>query len=118
MQSGKLSRRTLDKLKRNEAAHANSMENFAFFAAASMLFPDLLLFEVKLTIPVLLAVQAGLPSETINKIGASFTLCRVVFGLAYIYIESEGLSFLRSIAYWGGNISCISAIVMAGRKLQ
>lgn len=93
------------------------MENFAFFAAASML-PLPITPDSKLMMSVLLSDQAGLPSETINKIGVSFTLARVVFGLAYIYIESEGMSFLRSIAYWSGNITCISAIVMAGKMLQ
>lgn len=66
---------------------------------------------------VLLAVQAGVPGETINKIGAWYTVSRVVFGLAYIFIESEALSFVRSGAYWSGNISCISALVLAGKKL-
>ncbi|RJE21592.1 MAPEG family [Aspergillus sclerotialis] len=100
VQSGKISRQTLDKLKRMEAAHANSMENFTFFIAG-----------------ILLAVQAGVPGETINKIGAWYTVSRVVFGLAYIFIESEPLSFVRSVAYWSGNVSCISALVLAGKKL-
>jgi uncharacterized MAPEG superfamily protein len=36
VKSGKVSRSTLNRLKRQEAAHANAMENFPVFAAASM----------------------------------------------------------------------------------
>jgi hypothetical protein len=36
VQEGKLSRRTLEKLKRKEAAHANAQEGYTLFVAASM----------------------------------------------------------------------------------
>jgi uncharacterized MAPEG superfamily protein len=36
VQAGKISRATLDKLKRREAAHANAQEGYSFFVAASM----------------------------------------------------------------------------------
>lgn len=36
VQAGKISRSALNKLKRQEAAHANAVEGFPFFVAASM----------------------------------------------------------------------------------
>ena len=38
VQSGKISRSTLNRLKRQEAAHANSVEGFSFFVGASTFF--------------------------------------------------------------------------------
>lgn len=38
VRAGKLDRRTLNKLKRQEAAHANAQEGYPFFVAASMSF--------------------------------------------------------------------------------
>lgn len=66
---------------------------------------------------VLLSVVAGVPHETINTIGAWYTLSRVAYSLCYSHIESAGPSYLRSVAWWSGNISCITALVMAGKKL-
>jgi len=66
---------------------------------------------------VLLAVQAGVPSDTINTIGVWYTLSRVAFGLAYVFIESEPLSFIRSLLWWSGNSACITALVLAGKRL-
>lgn len=66
---------------------------------------------------VLLAVHAGVPSETINGIGVWFTLSRIAFGVAYILIESEAGSFIRSAAWWSGNASCFTALVMAAKRL-
>lgn len=100
VQAGKLSRTTLNRLKRQEAAHANAVEGFPFFVAG-----------------ILLAVQAGVPSETINIIGAWYTLSRVAYGLAYVFIESETLSFIRSLLWWSGNSACITALVFAGKRL-
>lgn len=66
---------------------------------------------------VLLAVQAGVPNETINAIGVWYTLSRIAFGLAYVFIESEPLSFLRSLLWWSGKSACITALVLAGKRL-
>lgn len=70
-----------------------------------------------LTATVLLSVVAGVPNEQINTIGVWYTLSRVAFSLLYSYIESPSLSYLRSVAWWSGNISCITALVQAGKKL-
>ncbi|KAJ5086263.1 hypothetical protein NUU61_007570 [Penicillium alfredii] len=100
VQAGKLSRSTLNKLKRQEAAHANAVEGYPLFVAA-----------------IILSVLAGVPNETINTIGVWYTASRIAFSLAYSYIESKPLSFLRSVVWWSGNISCITGLVLAGKKL-
>lgn len=66
---------------------------------------------------VLLSVVAGVPNEQINTIGVWYTLSRVAFSLLYSYVETPSLSYLRSVAWWSGNISCITALVQAGKKL-
>lgn len=66
---------------------------------------------------VLLAMYAGVPNETINKIGVWYTASRLAHAVAYIYTESRAWSFLRSIAWWSANASCITAAVLAGKKL-
>ena len=105
-----------------EAAHANSMENFSFFVAGSMSPPNWIFNEMFSVLTrfttALLATQAGVPGETINKIGAWYTVSRLAFALGYIFIESESLSFLRSIAWWSGSLGCISALILAGEKLR
>ncbi|KAL4893643.1 hypothetical protein BDV59DRAFT_193103 [Aspergillus ambiguus] len=98
--SGKISRKALNRLKRQEAAHHNAMEGYPFFVAG-----------------VLLAMYAGVPNETINKIGVWYTASRLAHALTYVYIESSAWSYLRSIAWWSANASCITAAVLAGKKL-
>ncbi|KAJ5129158.1 uncharacterized protein N7515_005197 [Penicillium bovifimosum] len=100
VQSGKISRRTLDRLKRQEAAHANAQEGYSLFVAA-----------------ILVSLYAGLPNETINTVGAWYSVSRVAYSLLYTYIEFHHLSYLRSVAWWSGNISCIYALVQASKKL-
>lgn len=119
VQSGKISRSTLNQLKRREAAHANSMEGFSFFVGASAFLPLCFwpLFDIDANDVVLLAVTAGVPSETINGIGLWYTASRVAFGLAYAFIESGPSSYLRSVFWWSGNVSCITALVLASKKL-
>ncbi|KAJ5533697.1 hypothetical protein N7494_010249 [Penicillium frequentans] len=95
-----LDRRTLNKLKRQEAAHVNAVEGFSLFVAA-----------------ILTAAYAGVPSETINTIGVWYTLSRIAYSLCYTYIEKKSLSCLRSVTWWSGNISCITGLVLAAKKL-
>ena len=66
---------------------------------------------------VLLSVVAGVPHKTINTIGVWYTVSRVAYSLCYSYIESLGPSYLRSVAWWSGNISCITGLVLAGKRL-
>lgn len=70
-----------------------------------------------LTIAVLVSLYAGVDNETINRIGVWYTASRVAFSLLYSYIESSPASYLRSVAWWSGNISCITGLILAGKKL-
>lgn len=74
-------------------------------------------YDRMLTEIVLLSVVAGVPNETINTIGVWYTVSRVAYSLCYSYIESAGPSYIRSVAWWSGNISCITGLVLAGKKL-
>lgn len=66
---------------------------------------------------MLLSVFAGVPNETINKIGLWYTVSRVTFHVLYSYIERGPSSYLRSVAWWSGNASCITGLLLAGKKL-
>ncbi|KAJ5901387.1 hypothetical protein N7504_007381 [Penicillium tannophilum] len=63
------------------------------------------------------AAYAGVPSETINTIGVWYTLSRIAYSLCYTYIEKKSLSYLRSVTWWSGNISCITGLALAAKKL-
>ncbi|KAJ5589569.1 hypothetical protein N7537_012247 [Penicillium hordei] len=100
VQSGKITRRALDQLKRQTSAHANVQEGFTLLVAA-----------------ILVSLYAGLPNETINTVGVWYSVSRVAYHLFYLKIETHSLSFLRSAAWWSGNISCLYALVQASKKL-
>ncbi|RAL63578.1 hypothetical protein DID88_003622 [Monilinia fructigena] len=69
---GKLTRRQLARVKRVQSAQSNSIEHFGFFVGC-----------------VLLAQQAGLQVETINKFGLFYNLARVGYGFAYTFMETK-----------------------------
>lgn len=48
---------------------------------------------------------------------ALYSLARVGYAASYILIENEGGSILRTLLWWTGNVSCISMMVMAGKRL-
>ncbi|TVY13371.1 hypothetical protein LARI1_G008903, partial [Lachnellula arida] len=100
VKEGKLSAKQLAMVKRWESAHANSVEGYTFFVAG-----------------VLLGLHAGVPSQTLNGLMAIYSLVRIGFGISYITIESEGNSWLRTLFWWAGNISCITMMVLAGKRL-
>ncbi|KAJ5186727.1 hypothetical protein N7449_011491 [Penicillium cf. viridicatum] len=100
VQSGKITRRALDQLKRQTSAHANVQEGFTLFVAA-----------------ILVSLYAGLPNETLNAVGVWYSVSRVAYHLFYVKIETHSLSFLRSAAWWSSNISCLYALVQASKKL-
>ena len=66
---------------------------------------------------VLFATYAGVPSTTINGICLWYTLSRFAYGAAYVFIESDRLSVVRSVIWWSCNASCIMGLVLAGRAL-
>jgi len=100
VKEGKLSAKQLAMVKRWESAHANAVEGYTFFVAG-----------------VLLGLHAGVPTQTLNGLMAIYSLARIGFGISYIAIESEGKSWLRTMFWWTGNISCITMMVQAGKRL-
>ncbi|KAI2790376.1 hypothetical protein POX_d05887 [Penicillium oxalicum] len=100
VESGKISRKTLNRLKREEAAHANAIENYTVFVAAT-----------------LIAVIAKVPNKDVNKYGLWYTASRIAFSLCYSYGETRRMSNFRSLFWWSGNISCICAFVAAAKNL-
>lgn len=96
---GKLSRRSLDMIKRWEGAHANGMENYTLLVAG-----------------VLLALHAGVDTVVLNDLMALYSVLRVGYLVSYLGIEKEELSLVRTLFWWSGNACCISMLVLAGKR--
>ncbi|KAI1159749.1 hypothetical protein F5B18DRAFT_635507 [Nemania serpens] len=101
VRSGKITQRQLAMLKRNESAHANSVENYALFVAA-MGF----------------ATFAGVETHLINRAGLLYTTARLLYGFVYIVIDDDVWSQLRGLTWWTGNLSCLWLLYRAGAKLN
>jgi uncharacterized MAPEG superfamily protein len=101
VKSGKITQKQLDMLRRNESAHANSVENYAFFVGA-----------------IGFASLAGVDRHLINRAGLVYTMARVAYGFIYIFIEDRLWSQLRGITWWIGNCSCLYLLWQAGSKLN
>lgn len=98
---GRLTQRQLDMLKRNEAAHANSMDHLPIFAAA-----------------LTLAMVAGLPAAEINCAGLAYTLARVAYVGNYVLSSTMLGASLRPLLWWAGNIICFRLIWKAGKAFN
>ncbi|KAI1124605.1 hypothetical protein F5Y10DRAFT_249049 [Nemania abortiva] len=101
VRSGKITQKQLGMLKRNESAHANSVENYTLFVAA-MGF----------------ATFAGVETHLINRAGLLYVTARVAYGLVYIFIDHDVWSQIRGITWWTGNLSCLWLLYRAGVKLN
>jgi uncharacterized MAPEG superfamily protein len=101
VRSGKITQKQLDMLRRNESAHANAVENYAFFAAA-----------------IGFASLAGVDRRLINRAGLTYTLARVAYGFVYILVEDRRWSQMRGVTWWIGNCSCFYLLWQAGTKLN
>jgi uncharacterized MAPEG superfamily protein len=101
VKSGKITQKQLDMLRRNESAHANAVENYAFFGTA-----------------IGFASLAGVDRRLINRAGLVYTLARVAYGFVYILIEDRLWSQLRGITWWIGNSSCLYLLWKAGAELN
>lgn len=88
---GKISQRQLNLVKRNEAAHANSMEHFPVFAASA-----------------LFATVADVSNTQINGACAIYTAARIVYAVSYLAVEDVKYSYIRSLAWWFGNFACLN----------
>jgi len=98
---GKITQRQLNLLKRNEGAHANSMEHFPMFVAST-----------------LFATVAGVSNAQINGACAIYTAARIVFAISYLVIEKAEYSYIRSLAWWAGNFACLNLLWAAGKALD
>jgi len=101
VEKGKITQAQLDQLHRRQAAHENAIENLPYFLVA-MVF----------------AHHAGLPNATINKLCLAYSIIRVFYAWAYLTITTREASFLRSLAWWSGNIVCFMTFIKSGRALS
>ncbi|KAI1742403.1 hypothetical protein F4680DRAFT_412121 [Xylaria scruposa] len=101
VRSGKITQKQLAMLKRNESAHANSVENYTLFVAA-MGF----------------ATFAGVEPHLVNRAGLLYVVARFAYGAVYIFIDHDVWSQIRGITWWTGNISCLWLLYRAGAKLN
>ncbi|KAI0814104.1 hypothetical protein GGR55DRAFT_495871 [Xylaria sp. FL0064] len=101
VRSGKITQRQLGMLKRNESAHANSVENYTLFVAA-MGF----------------ATFAGVESHLINRAGLLYVIARIAYGAVYVLVDHDLWSQVRGITWWTGNLSCLWLLYRAGAKLN
>ncbi|KAI0404708.1 hypothetical protein F4802DRAFT_566018 [Xylaria palmicola] len=101
VRSGKVTQKQLAMLRRNESAHANSVENYALFVAA-MGF----------------ATFAGVENHLVNRAGLLYVVVRFAYAAAYILIDHDVWSQIRGITWWTGNLSCLWLLYRAGLKLN
>lgn len=102
VKEGKITQRQLDFLHRNEGAHQNAMDSFPVFTSA-MIF----------------ATIAGVSNERINFACTIYTAARIAFAVLYLTVEkSRGLSLVRSLAWWTGNIACMRLFWAAGQAIN
>ncbi|KAI1821623.1 hypothetical protein F4861DRAFT_451046 [Xylaria intraflava] len=101
VRSGKITQKQLDMLKRNESAHANSVENYTLFVAA-----------------LGFATFAGVETHLVNRAGLIYVTARFVYGLVYVFIDRDPWSQIRGVAWWVGNLSCLWLLYRAGGKLN
>lgn len=85
-------------LKRNEWAHANSVESFPLLFCA-----------------LGFASMAGVPPQDINRAGLVYTVARVCYDNAYILIEDGWWAVSRGVLWWVGNASCLWLLWEAGK---
>jgi uncharacterized MAPEG superfamily protein len=101
VRDGKITAAQLRMLRRNEAAHANAVENFTLLVAS-----------------VLFASHAGVEAATINRAALSYTAARFCHAAVYILIEHRQWSQLRGLSWWWGNLSCFFMLWKAGKMLS
>ncbi|KIV88552.1 hypothetical protein PV10_08225 [Exophiala mesophila] len=101
VQDGKITREQLNMVKRNEAAHANSMEHYTVFVAS-----------------ILFATVAKVPNSSINRACTIYSVSRVAYGLAYIYITKYKWSYVRSTAWWSSNFCCFYLLWQSAQRLS
>jgi uncharacterized MAPEG superfamily protein len=99
LKAGKINQQQLNMLKRNQAAHENAVENFPLFVGA-----------------LLYAHHCGLPTTTINASALVYSFVRLVYGAVYVWGKSPTVSWMRTVCWWTGNITCLR-LFWIGTKL-
>ncbi|SMQ47249.1 unnamed protein product [Zymoseptoria tritici ST99CH_3D1] len=89
------------RLRRAEAAVANSFENFGPFAAA-----------------VAAGSAAKLDPAVLNFLSIAYLLTRIAFIYLYIHSETAGVAKVRTCAYMGGMGLLFTIFVMAGAAFK
>lgn len=100
VRAGKITQGQLNMIKRNEAAYANSVENYTLLVGA-----------------VGLATAAGVSPEAINRAGLVYSLARVAYGIFYVLVEDDTWALGRTVFWWTGNGSCLYLLWKAGKVL-
>ncbi|ETS74780.1 hypothetical protein PFICI_13264 [Pestalotiopsis fici W106-1] len=100
VRSGKITQSQLNMLKRNEAAYANSVENYTLLVGA-----------------IGLATAAGVAPEAINRAGLVYSIARVAYGFWYVLVENDTLALVRALFWYIGNGSCLYLLWKAGELL-
>ncbi|QIW94605.1 hypothetical protein AMS68_000123 [Peltaster fructicola] len=101
VRTGKITRRQLEMLKRNESASANAVENYTLLAGA-----------------LCLANIAGVNRSTINTAGLTYTAARIAYAAIYILVDHPWWSQMRGITWWIGNGSCLFLLWRSWQKLN
>lgn len=101
VKSGKITQKQLDRLKRNEGAHANSVEHFPLFVGA-----------------MIWAHLTGLSTVSINGTALVYTVARLVYATVYVFVDRPAWSQMRGIAWWMSNIACLRLFWLGGKALN
>ena len=101
VREGKMTRAQLNKIKRTESAHANSVENLPLLMS-SLIF----------------ATIGGVPNEQVNSTALIYSCARVAYAISYVYTEELALSFLRSVLWWIGTGNCLYLLWQAGQAMN
>ncbi|KAI1125806.1 hypothetical protein F5Y10DRAFT_294304 [Nemania abortiva] len=90
VKSNRITPGRLNMLKRNEAEHANSIENYTLLEG-SMGF----------------ATMAGVNPQIINRAGLIYAVAPVGCGIYYLLVEDDTVALFRTVFWWVGNGSCL-----------
>ncbi|KAK4544105.1 hypothetical protein LTR36_004603 [Oleoguttula mirabilis] len=101
VENGKITQIQLNRLKRIESAHANSVEHFPLFVGA-----------------MIWAQVAGLPTSEINASALVYTVARVAYATVYILVYTPRMSQLRGICWWASNITCLRLFWLGGTAVN
>jgi uncharacterized MAPEG superfamily protein len=66
----------------------------------------------------LFAVVAKVPNETVNRACLVYSVARIVYAVAYLTVEKVQFSYIRSLAWWTSNFSCVYLLWRSGQALN